>query len=166
LTGVTTILTDFLEYDLTRSRTQPPAPDEFSPLIGNVQRIRRGVNGMRGPDWAWTRVPLPPVGSGTLVLQSGITRFQSQGIKTWESWRRLLESGGRKANTAAGFYAENNSMGDAVRFIGTDVPYVVREYNPESLEYRVPCGDDSVSSQWASEIYFELINPVRLAADD
>jgi hypothetical protein len=53
-------------------------------------------------------------------------------------------------------------VGDAVRFIGTDVPYVVTEYDPESIEYRVQCGDDSVSSQWASEIYFELINRLGL----
>ena len=49
-------------------------------------------------------------------------------------------------------------VGDAVRFIGTSTAYTVNEYNPERLEYRVQCGDDSASSQWASEIYFELIN--------
>jgi hypothetical protein len=49
-------------------------------------------------------------------------------------------------------------VGDAVRFIGTSTAYTINAYNPESLEYRVQCGDDSASSQWASEIYFELIN--------
>jgi hypothetical protein len=50
-------------------------------------------------------------------------------------------------------------LGDAVRFIGTSTTYTVTEYNAESLEYRVQCGDESASSQWASEIYFELIIP-------
>jgi hypothetical protein len=53
-------------------------------------------------------------------------------------------------------------VGDTVQFIGTYTPYIVREYNPESLEYRVQCGDARASSQWASEIYFELIH----SADD
>jgi hypothetical protein len=47
-------------------------------------------------------------------------------------------------------------VGDVVRFIGTDTPYVVKEYNPTTLEYRVQCGDER-GSQWASEIYFELL---------
>jgi hypothetical protein len=49
-------------------------------------------------------------------------------------------------------------MGDTVRFIGTRRAYVVREYNPKTLEYPVQCGDERASSQWASEIYFELID--------
>jgi hypothetical protein len=47
-------------------------------------------------------------------------------------------------------------VGDTVRFIGTYTPYVVREYNPKTLEYRVQCGDERASSQWAFEIYFEV----------
>jgi hypothetical protein len=54
--------------------------------------------------------------------------------------------------------------------MGTGTPCVVREYNPETLEYRVQCGDESASSQWASEIYFELTQLARRtgseAADD
>jgi hypothetical protein len=53
--------------------------------------------------------------------------------------------------------------GDTVRFIGTGTPYVVREYNPKTLEYRVQRGDESASGQWASEIYFELINPMAIS---
>jgi hypothetical protein len=48
-------------------------------------------------------------------------------------------------------------VGDAVQFIGTDTPYTVKEYNPETLEYRVQCGDEPANSQWASEIYLELL---------
>jgi hypothetical protein len=55
---------------------------------------------------------------GDSRLQSGITRFQSQWIKTWESWRRLLKSGAgrtpQKTNTAscaaARFYASRCSL--------------------------------------------------------
>jgi hypothetical protein len=57
-------------------------------------------------------------------------------------------------------------VGDAVRFIRDGRTLRRHRVQPESVEYRVQCGDDSVSSQWASEIYFELINPVRLAAND
>jgi hypothetical protein len=52
---------------------------------------------------------------------------------------------------------------DTVRFIGTDNPITVREYNPEKLEYRVKRGDDIASSQWASEIYLELTELARRA---
>ena len=52
-------------------------------------------------------------------------------------------------------------VGDTVRFIGTDTPYVVKEYNSKTLEYRVQAGDEPASSQWGSEIYFELIYPAR-----
>jgi hypothetical protein len=45
-------------------------------------------------------------------------------------------------------------VGDAVRFIGTDTPYVVREYNPKTLEYRVT-SDERASSRWTLEIYLE-----------
>jgi hypothetical protein len=58
-----------------------------------------------------------------------------------------------KAMTPAKF-----ELGDAVRFIGTSTAYTVNAYNPESLEYRVQCGDDSASSQWALGIYLELMN--------
>jgi hypothetical protein len=49
-------------------------------------------------------------------------------------------------------------VGDAVRFVGTDTPCVVREYNADTLEYRVQCGDEFANSQWASEIYFEPVD--------
>jgi hypothetical protein len=49
-------------------------------------------------------------------------------------------------------------VGDSVRFIGTDNPVTVRQYNPETLAYRVQRGDNGASSQWASEIYFELVD--------
>jgi hypothetical protein len=55
-------------------------------------------------------------------------------------------------------------VGDAVRFIGTCTLYIVREYNPATSEYRVQDGDDIASSQWASEIYFEHVNPARVLA--
>ena len=57
-------------------------------------------------------------------------------------------------------------VGDTVRFIGTGTPYVVREYNPETLEYRVQCGDESASSQWAAEIYLELTQLGRRAGSE
>ena len=57
-------------------------------------------------------------------------------------------------------------VGDVVRFIGTDTLLTVREYNPETLEYRVQRGDDRASSQWAPEIYFEVINPDRRAGSE
>jgi len=59
--------------------------------------------------------------------------------------------------------AVKSGVGDTVRFIGADTAYVVKEYNPETLEYRVQRGDESASSQWATEIYFE---PARLASTD
>jgi hypothetical protein len=49
-------------------------------------------------------------------------------------------------------------VGDVVRFIGADTPYVVKEYNPKTLEYRVQMGDERAGSQWASGIYFESWN--------
>jgi hypothetical protein len=51
-------------------------------------------------------------------------------------------------------------VGDAVRFIGTSTAYTITQYNAESLEYRVQCGDDSVSSQWVLGVYLE---PVQIA---
>jgi hypothetical protein len=54
-------------------------------------------------------------------------------------------------------------VGDSVRFIGTDNPVTVRQYNPETLEYRVQRGDDRASSQWASKLYLELTEPARRA---
>ena len=61
-------------------------------------------------------------------------------------------------------------VGDSVRFIGTDSSLTVRQYNPQTLEYRVQRRDDRASSQWASEIYLELTEPARRAgveaADD
>jgi hypothetical protein len=49
-------------------------------------------------------------------------------------------------------------VGDSVRFIGTDNPVTVRQYNPETQR-----GDDLASSQWASKIYLELTEPARRA---
>jgi hypothetical protein len=54
-------------------------------------------------------------------------------------------------------------VGDTVRFIGTSTSYTVNEYNPDTLEFRVQRGDEPASSQWASEIYLELISPARPA---
>jgi hypothetical protein len=48
-------------------------------------------------------------------------------------------------------------VGNSVRFIGTSTAYLVREYDPETLEYRVQCRDKHASSQWAPEIYLELL---------
>jgi hypothetical protein len=49
-------------------------------------------------------------------------------------------------------------VGDAVRFIGTYTPYVVREFRPKTLEYRLQSGDESSFCQWASEINLEAID--------
>jgi len=52
--------------------------------------------------------------------------------------------------------------GYVVRFIGTDRALTVTQYNPETLEYRVQCGDDHFGGQWVSEIYIEAwLTPER-----
>jgi hypothetical protein len=64
-----------------------------------------------------------------------------------------METGRAKMLSIAGPPA-SFGIGDVVRFVGTDKPYVIREYNPKTLECRVQSGDES---QWALQIYFEQI---------
>jgi hypothetical protein len=49
--------------------------------------------------------------------------------------------------TAAKFAVDDN-----VRFIGTDRIHTVRQYNAETLEYRVQCGNDAASLIWVPKI--------------
>jgi hypothetical protein len=53
---------------------------------------------------------------------------------------------------------------DTVRFIGTDTALTIRQIDQETLEYEVQWGDDAASLEWASEIYFELVD--RPTSDD
>ena len=49
------------------------------------------------------------------------------------------------------------AVDDRVRLIGTDTIQTVRQYDAETLEYRVQRGDDEASVLWVPEIYLELV---------
>jgi hypothetical protein len=48
------------------------------------------------------------------------------------------------------------AVDDRVRLIGTDTFQTVRQYNAETLEYKVQRGDEEASAVWVLEIYLEL----------
>jgi hypothetical protein len=50
------------------------------------------------------------------------------------------------------------AMNDEIRFIGTDTPLTVKQYDEGTREYQVQRGDDRTSVEWVPEIYLELLD--------
>jgi hypothetical protein len=50
------------------------------------------------------------------------------------------------------------AMNDAIRFIGTDTPLTVKQYDEGTRQYQVQRGDDGTSAEWVPEIYLELLD--------
>jgi hypothetical protein len=49
----------------------------------------------------------------------------------------------------------NFGLGDTVRFVGTETPFTVRQYDKATHEYQVQRGDDDASLEWVLGVYLE-----------
>jgi hypothetical protein len=52
----------------------------------------------------------------------------------------------------------NFCVGDTVRFVGTETPFTVKQYDKATHEYQVQRDNDDASIQWVLDIYLERPN--------
>ena len=56
------------------------------------------------------------------------------------------------------------TVGDTVRFIGTNQHLTVKQCHTKPREYQVQRDNDDATLEWVSEIYLELVKPASAEA--